>query len=384
MKGKRVIADKDSDVVANPSRTTLQAPSSPTSPSIASSALFGYTIQPSASTSFTRQQNALPSPRVTIPSFSAMSDSREPITYNPRPIEEDTISPESSRPKRIQPVEPQNKAFAGSLEPPIYLHSPAPAVQQGKLLVPPADAPGAGGPPTGVPKRKESILSPDALGAAFNQPIGKGEESLDSPIISSGHQRISDHRQTGAASMKKSSSVDTGPQSTLERIPSTSVEQLAAEDAGPSRPPRSSNRNDKAVYRLESASSRARPTLTANARVPRAPASSMYFATLPSYGDPPSKPLRAHTGTLVGDKFWIIGGVDGKRCWREVAFLDTETMEWRSITTTGDQLPPLRAHTATAVGDNLYIFGGGDGPTYSNEVWVFDTSASFHVSMNVR
>lgn len=99
----------------------------------------------------------------------------------------------------------------------------------------------------------------------------------------------------------------------------------------------------------------------------------MYFSRLPSYGDRPGQALRAHTGTLVGDRIWFIGGVDSKNCWRKVAWLDTESLQWTILPTSGESLPPLRAHTTNLVGDKLYIFGGGDGPTYSNDVWILDT-----------
>ena len=115
------------------------------------------------------------------------------------------------------------------------------------------------------------------------------------------------------------------------------------------------------------------PKLPRAGSVPRAPTSSMYFSTLPVHGRPPEQALRAHTGTLVGDRIWFFGGVDGKNCWRGVAFFDTETLLWCTVETFGEQLPPLRAHTTTLVGKVLYIFGGGDGPTYSNDVWTFDT-----------
>ena len=105
-----------------------------------------------------------------------------------------------------------------------------------------------------------------------------------------------------------------------------------------------------------------------------APASNMYFSLVPCHGIPPGQPLRAHTGSLLGEKIWFMGGVDSKHCWRKMAWFDTETLLWSTIETFGEQLPPLRAHTANAVGNDLLIFGGGDGPTYSNEVWLFDTS----------
>lgn len=105
----------------------------------------------------------------------------------------------------------------------------------------------------------------------------------------------------------------------------------------------------------------------------RSPASAMYFSRLPCHGDRPGQALRAHTGTLVGDRIWFIGGVDSKNCWRKVAWLDTESLQWTILPTSGDTLPPLRAHTTNLVGDKLFIFGGGDGPTYSNDVWILDT-----------
>ncbi|EIW73197.1 hypothetical protein TREMEDRAFT_37220 [Tremella mesenterica DSM 1558] len=101
----------------------------------------------------------------------------------------------------------------------------------------------------------------------------------------------------------------------------------------------------------------------------------MYYSPVPAHGRPPGQALRAHTGTLVGDRIWFLGGVDGKHCWRGVAWFDTETFQWSNVQTKGETMPPLRAHTTTLVGDTtLYIFGGGDGPVYSNDVWIFGTA----------
>lgn len=113
--------------------------------------------------------------------------------------------------------------------------------------------------------------------------------------------------------------------------------------------------------------------LLPSAKVARAPASAMYWSPVSAHGRPPGQSLRAHTGSLVGDKIWFLGGVDARSCWRGVSSFDTESFQWSSIETHGEALPPLRAHSTTLVGEQLYIFGGGDGPTYSNEVWVFDT-----------
>ena len=105
----------------------------------------------------------------------------------------------------------------------------------------------------------------------------------------------------------------------------------------------------------------------------RAPASSMYFSSVPTHGDAPYQPLRAHTGTLVGEKIWFLGGVAGAHCWRRIAYFDTETLLWNTVDTFGDQLPPLRRPTANLVGNHLFILGGGDGLSYNKDVWLFDT-----------
>ncbi|KIR69365.1 kelch repeat-containing protein [Cryptococcus bacillisporus CA1873] len=116
------------------------------------------------------------------------------------------------------------------------------------------------------------------------------------------------------------------------------------------------------------------PHLPSAKNVPRAPTSSMYFSPVPCYGFPPNQALRAHTGTLVGERIWVLGGVDKQTCFRDVACFDTESFMWSALETQGERFPPLRAHTTTLVGDKLYIFGGGDGPSYSNDVWILDTT----------
>lgn len=115
------------------------------------------------------------------------------------------------------------------------------------------------------------------------------------------------------------------------------------------------------------------PQLPSQKNAKITPATAMYYTSIPFHTLKSQQSLRAHTGTLVGDRIWFIGGVNAKHCWREVAYYDTGSLEWNTVETGGEQLPPLRAHTTTLVGDKLYIFGGGDGPTYSNEVWMFDT-----------
>lgn len=138
------------------------------------------------------------------------------------------------------------------------------------------------------------------------------------------------------------------------------------------RPPKARERTD-ATGTTDPENDGALDPVLPSAKVARAPASAMYYSPVSAHGRPPGQALRAHTGTLVGDRIWFIGGVDARSCWRGVAHFDTETLQWTTIEPYGEALPPIRAHTTTLVGDQLYLFGGGDGPTYSNDVWVFDT-----------
>lgn len=150
---------------------------------------------------------------------------------------------------------------------------------------------------------------------------------------------------------------------------------------------RSRHQRDKSQGRIDvgggaSSSTRHRPQKDKGARTLALPNAldivpsmmGLYVYQQPQSGRAPDRPLRAHSGTLVGDKIYVIGGSDKSGCWPGVATFDTETYMWETLETRGEIRRPLRAHTTTLVDQTLYVFGGGDGPDYTNEVWAFDTS----------
>lgn len=257
--------------------------------------------------------------------------------------------------------------------------------------------PGPGGPPTGVPRRKESIQASPSVIDTPNKDraretnghgdsrrlerrnrlvnkngVGDSEHDTDS---GGGENTARPTRRRATTRSAADRPRDANASGKDDTPTPTSGEKDTAPRIRKSSKPHASNAASSSAP--SSSSGTARPTLPCARGVSRVPASSMYFSLLPYHGRPPSQPLRAHTGTLVGDRIWVIGGVDAKHCWRGVAWYDTESLLWTSVETTGETLPPLRAHTTTAVGDKLYVFGGGDGPTYSNEVWTFDTGESY-------
>lgn len=240
--------------------------------------------------------------------------------------------------------------------------------------------PGPGGPPTGVPRRKESIAVPSAEPQEHMREDGRNGINGNGTRMTVRNGRDSEHdTDSGAevATRRRRATTKSAVDRPRDIVTSSkeNTPTLTSSDNVP-RIRKSSKPGLNHPSTSSSSSSISRPSLPGVKGMSRVPASSMYFSLLPYHGRPPAQPLRAHTGTLVGERIWVFGGVDTKSCWRGVAWYDTEALLWTTVETTGETLPPLRAHTTTAVGDRLYIFGGGDGPTYSNEVWSFDTCTS--------
>ncbi|KAI8373824.1 hypothetical protein BD560DRAFT_88975 [Blakeslea trispora] len=139
-----------------------------------------------------------------------------------------------------------------------------------------------------------------------------------------------------------------------------------------------------------------------------APAAGMYWSRLLTYGRGPSRPLRAHTANLIGEKLYVFGGCDTSICFNSLYVLDMgrypfyplphffslthfvslklcfliDTMTWTKPRTDNQYIPPpCRAHSCTVVerdlgsgkkSHQLYIFGGGNGPDYFQDVYILN------------
>jgi hypothetical protein len=62
--------------------------------------------------------------------------------------------------------------------------------------------------------------------------------------------------------------------------------------------------------------------IIATPNVPSAPAPGMYWSRATTYGRNPSKSLRAHTATLIGELMYIFGGCDVRNCFTTLYILD--------------------------------------------------------------
>lgn len=302
------------------------------------------------------------------PNFANGPDDLEPITY-PSHLAQ-TRAPEAgpSRP-HAHPSKPPYPAAKSSRQRDFTLGSGQP-VLLGAVHSPASSSmaptssfgrpePGPGGPPMGVPRRKESIA-----GTRYDngQPM-EGAKIEGTIMLENGVEQDTD--SGGETATWKNPTAAPAPERALEEL-------IRPEE------PKDRSRKPSARSKLKSTE----PSLPSSRTVQRVPSSAMYFSPLPNHGQPPGQPLRAHTGTLVGERIWYLGGVDGKHCWRGAAWFDTESLLWTTVETSGDALPPLRAHTTTLVGDLMYIFGGGDGSTYSNEVWAFNTGKPTETGKN--
>ncbi|XAR63822.1 hypothetical protein NMG60_11023920 [Bertholletia excelsa] len=77
-----------------------------------------------------------------------------------------------------------------------------------------------------------------------------------------------------------------------------------------------------------------------------------------TFGTPPSK-RDSHTCSSWKNKIIVIGGEDSYDYYlSDVHVLDTDTLVWRKLNTSGQLLPPRAGHTTIALGKNLFVFGG--------------------------
>ncbi|CAG8559980.1 10531_t:CDS:2, partial [Acaulospora morrowiae] len=164
----------------------------------------------------------------------------------------------------------------------------------------------------------------------------------------------------------------------------TSPQTNAFTPTGPSSPGRASNRivatqpiaNQRPIdgqsaiitrrhnshgHRGEGRRNHQEPNIPTAPPVPHAPAPSMYWSKVKTFGKAP-KTLRAHTVNLVGESMYVFGGCDARTCFNTVYVFDADTMYWNKPRTLGEPPKPCRAHSSTLVDKKLFVFGGGDGP----------------------
>ncbi|KAF4382087.1 hypothetical protein F8388_001232, partial [Cannabis sativa] len=90
-------------------------------------------------------------------------------------------------------------------------------------------------------------------------------------------------------------------------------------------------------------------------------------------GTPPS-PRDSHTCSSWKNNVIVIGGEDGHDYYlSDVHILDTDTLVWRELNTTGQLLTPRAGHCTVALGKKLFVFGGfTDAQNLYNDLYMLD------------
>eukprot|EP00249_Psilotum_nudum_P013942 c24589_g1_i1 orf=335-1936(-) len=75
-------------------------------------------------------------------------------------------------------------------------------------------------------------------------------------------------------------------------------------------------------------------------------------------GIPPT-PRDSHTCSAWNNKLVVLGGEDASDSYlSDVHILDTDTMEWKELQTSGQKLMPRAGHATVSLGKHLFVFGG--------------------------
>ncbi|KAI7753914.1 hypothetical protein M8C21_011990 [Ambrosia artemisiifolia] len=99
----------------------------------------------------------------------------------------------------------------------------------------------------------------------------------------------------------------------------------------------------------------------------------MVWKRVATTGIPPSK-RNSHTCVSWTNKIIVIGGEDTQNYYlSDVQMLDTDTLTWTKLVTNGEPLPPRAGHTTIALGKNLFVFGGfTDAEDLFDDLYMFD------------
>lgn len=99
----------------------------------------------------------------------------------------------------------------------------------------------------------------------------------------------------------------------------------------------------------------------------------MVWKRVATTGIPPAK-RNSHTCVSWKNKIIVIGGEDTQNYYMsDVQMLDTDTLTWTKLVTNGDLLPPRAGHTTIALGKNLFVFGGfTDAEDLYDDLYMFD------------
>ncbi|ESK96735.1 conjugation with cellular fusion-related protein [Moniliophthora roreri MCA 2997] len=219
------------------------------------------------------------------------------------------------------------------------------------------------------PTTTTALSSPSII--VHHSPHGENGKSNSSSGGGSSSGRPKGSRKPSGSRTPTQSSSGSGREGSSRRTPSvsstTSLLSVPTTKGSVNRPASSSSSGGTKY--------RSTPRLPHDKEAESAPPPLMYWSRAPVWGVCPSRTMRGHTVTLVGDTAWVFGGCDDRDTAKDLYCFDVEINQWSYPQTIGEQPPPSRAHSATLIDrSRILIFGGGQGTHYSNAVYILDTA----------
>lgn len=86
------------------------------------------------------------------------------------------------------------------------------------------------------------------------------------------------------------------------------------------------------------------------------------------------KHLYRHTGNLIGESYFVFGGITNMLPVNTIMKINTNTLELEDLNPSGSLVPKMDSHSSVNLKNFVYIFGGYMNYVKSNETYRFDTS----------
>jgi leucine-zipper-like transcriptional regulator 1 len=79
-----------------------------------------------------------------------------------------------------------------------------------------------------------------------------------------------------------------------------------------------------------------------------------------------------HTADAYKSNIYVFRGGDGRDYLNDLHELNTGTLTWQKVESSGNKPPPRANHSSALIKNNLCIFGGWDGSKRLNDLFLMD------------
>ena len=79
-----------------------------------------------------------------------------------------------------------------------------------------------------------------------------------------------------------------------------------------------------------------------------------------------------HAAAVVGSKIHVFGGLTDNAISSSLHVLDTDNLQWKELSVTGEWPCARHSHSMVAYGSQIYMFGGYNGEKILGDLYSFD------------